>query len=305
MNLNEINYHNLYLKARKFFKGRFFNFLIYLVLLDFAFVFLFPYIFMMVTSVKSQDQLLDMLAKWIPRAFHWENYKLAMTGLDFYRSFANSVFVTAISTFGHILSGSLVAYGFARFKFPGKNILFGIVLFTLIVPAQAVIVPLFIQFNKMRWLDSYMPLIIPTYLGVGLRGGLFIFIFRQFFLGVPYELEEAARIDGVSDLGIYFRIVMPISMSAVLVTGILSMVWHWNDFFEPMMYLKTKAMFLLPMMLPDLTFNLESFMQVADNVNKGVIMAGTFLSVAPILIVYLILQKHFVQSIARTGLTGM
>ncbi|MDC7235864.1 MAG: carbohydrate ABC transporter permease [Spirochaetales bacterium] len=305
MNLNSNTGHYAWLKIKKGFIRNLFNLLVYLILLDFAFVFLFPYIYMTVTSLKSPIQLLDMLAKWIPRELHWDNYTLAVKGLDFGRSFGNSLIVTVLSTIGHVFSASLVAYGFARFRFPGKNILFSIVLFTLIVPAQTVIVPLFIQFNRMRLLDTYFPLILPTYLGVGLRGGLFIFIFRQFFLGVPYELEEAARIDGVSDLGIYFRIVLPISMSAVLVTSILSIVWHWNDFFEPMMYLKTKGKFLLPMMLPNLTFNLESYMQVADNVNKGVIMAGTFLSVMPILVVYLILQRHFVQSIARTGLTGM
>ncbi len=281
------------------------KFFIYLILFDFAFVFLFPYIYMVVSSMKSSVQLLDMLAKWIPKKIHWENYAMALEGLQYGRSFFNSTLVSILSTVGHVISASLVAYGFARFKFPGRDALFIVVLFTLIVPAQSVIVPLFIQFNRMRLLDTYWPLILPTYFGVGLRGGIFIFIFRQFFMGIPKELEDAARVDGLNDLGIYARIVMPITSPAILVTVILSLVWHWNDYYEPVMYLKTKTMFLLPMMLPDLTFNLESMMQVSEEVNKGVIMAGTFLTIMPILLLYLFLQKKFVRSIAQTGLTGM
>lgn len=292
-------------RLKRLFSEGIVKFFIYLILFDFAFVFLFPYIYMVVSSMKSSVQLLDMLAKWIPKSIHWENYQLAFEGLQYGRSFFNSALVSILSTFGHVLSASLVAYGFARFRFPGRNVLFIVVLFTLIVPAQSVIVPLFIQFNRMRLLDTYWPLVMPTYFGVGLRGGIFIFIFRQFFMGIPKDLEDAARVDGLNDLSIYARIVMPITSPAILVTVILSLVWHWNDYYEPVMYLKTKAMFLLPMMLPDLTFNLESMMQVSEEVNKGVIMAGTFMTIMPILLLYLFLQKKFVKSIAQTGLTGM
>lgn len=295
----------LAIKASKKLKNGFFRALLYLVLMSMAFVFLFPYIFMIVTSFKSSIQLLDMLAKWIPRYLHWENYSLAVQGIHFFRSLANSIILTSVTTVGHILSASLVAYGFSRYKFFGRNVLFALVIFSVLVPAQSIIVPLFIQYNRLGWINTYLPLAVPTYFGMGLRGGIFIFIFRQFFLGVPYELEEAARIDGLSEFGIYWRIVMRISTPAVLVAGILSMVWHWNDFYEPSMYLSSQSSFTLPMMLPVLTYNLESFMAVADSVNRGVIMAGTFLSILPVLTVYLILQRRFVASISRTGLTGM
>jgi multiple sugar transport system permease protein len=291
--------------ARRKFLGMAGDAIVYLILFDFAFVFLYPYLYMVITSLKSPVQLMDMLARWIPREIYLDNYPLAWKGLDYVRSLLNSLLVTALSTLGHLLACSFVAYGFARYKFPGRNLLFGLVLFTLIIPSETVIISLYIQYNKLRWLDTYLPLILPTFLAVGLRGGVFIFIYRQFFMGIPYEYEEAARIDGSGDFGIYWRIVLPLTQPAILVTAILSIVWHWNDYFEPSMYIKSKGNFLLPMSLPDLSFNLEQFMQVADAVNRGVIMAGTFMTAMPILVLYIILQRRFIAGIARTGLTGM
>ncbi|AEE95250.1 carbohydrate ABC transporter permease [Mahella australiensis] len=292
-------------KSRSFWSNIIFQIAIYILLLDFAFVFLFPFIYMIITSLKSPTDLLDMAIRWIPKSLYLDNYSMATLALNYWTYLKNSIFVTVLSIVGNILSCSFVAYGFARCKFRGRDMLFLVVLLTLIIPPQTIVVPLFIQYSRMNWINTYLPLIIPTFFGMGLRGGLFVFIFRQFFRGLPYELEDAARIDGCSSFRIYWNIIMPISKPAILVSAILSMVWHWNDYFEPSIYLMSPEKGLLPMILPQMGFNLGQIgYETVEKFNAAVVMAGTFLVVLPLLIVYIILQRQFMEGIERTGLVG-
>jgi len=213
------------------------------------------------------------------------------------------------ATIGHIFSCSMVAYGFARYKFPFRDTLFSMVLLTIIIPTQTLIISLIIIYSKVGWLNTYMSLIVPTFFGFGLRGGLFIFIFRQFFIGLPRELEEAARIDGCNAFKTYLTIVLPVAGSALLVCTILSIVWHWNDYFEPAMYITRPALQLLPSKLPVLYSFMEKSLEQDSMVSevislKGTVMAATFLVIMPILFVYFFLQKKFMESIERSGLIG-
>jgi len=183
------------------------------------------------------------------------------------------------------------------------------VLLTIIIPIQVLIIPYVIMYSRVGWINTYLPLLVPTFFGFGLRGGLFIFIFRQFFSGLPYELEEAARIDGCSSFRTYWNIVLPVAGSALLVCTILSIVWHWNDYFEPAMYIMRPNIHLLPSKLPGLytliTKEITEDMAAADFISQeGIVMAATFLVILPILIVYLFLQKKFMESIERSGLVG-
>jgi multiple sugar transport system permease protein len=228
--------------------------------------------------------------------------------------FKNSLIVTVSATIGHILSCSFIGYGFARYNFKGKHVLFSLVILSLIVPVQTIIVPLYITFSNLKWLNTYLPMIVPSFFGYGLRGGLFIFIFRQFYLGLPTALEDAAKIDGCDFLRTYWNIVLPVVKSAFMVVLVLSVVWHWNDFFEPSIYcFNTPNLTMLPSRLslivnmvnklPDKGLLMKIGYRETENViNSAVLMAGTFLVILPVVVFFAFLQRHFMQGIERTGL---
>lgn len=286
----------------------------YIVLLDLAYVFLYPFMYMIITSLKTNADLYDTTVNWIPRTLKFENYKLAYDAISYKLNVKNSIIYTFFGTIGHLLSCSFIGYGFARYEFRGKRLLFGILLFAIIVPTQAIIVPLFLMYSNMGIINTYLPVVLPTFFGLGLRGGLFVFIFRQFFQGLPKELEDAARIDGCGFLKAYYRIVLPISKAVLLVTLVLSLVWHWNDFYEPEFFAGRPSMQTLPVSLQILIPLLESPARIAQLmrdtgltdmeavINNAVFMAATFMSIAPILVIYMFLQKKFMQGVERTGL---
>jgi multiple sugar transport system permease protein len=219
-----------------------------------------------------------------------------------------------VSTIGHLLACSFIGYGFARYTFPGKKVLFFMVIVALIVPIQTLIVPSYMMYSSLNFLNTYYPLILPTFFGFGLKGALFIFIFRQYYLGLPKELEDAAKIDGCGFLVTYWRIVLPVAESAFLVTIVLSIVWHWNDFYEPSIYATKTALGLLPTRLnslvslvnnpPDGLFESLGVIEDESTINNAVLMAGTFMVVLPVIVSFSFLQKKFMQGIERTGLTG-
>ena len=284
----------------------------YLVLCSLSFVFLYPFITMIVTSFMSDADLINITVKWIPEGLRWSNYKIAIQQLSYKRYLLNSLFISTVGTIGHVLSCSFVGYGFARYKFRLKGLAFAIVILSMLVPIQTIIFPLYMQYSKMGWLDTYLPLLVPTFLGYGLNGAFFIFLFRQFFLGLPKEMEEAARIDGCGALRTFFKIMLPISKSSILVATVLSFVWHWNDYFEPNVYITSLAKQVLPSRLPGLyaLLNTEEAMDLVMEeggftFNNAMLMAGTFLVILPVLIVYAFLQKKFMEGVERSGLTGM
>jgi multiple sugar transport system permease protein len=244
----------------------------------------------------------------------WENYKIAFNTLMYFRTMLNSIIVTSACTLGHITVGAFIGYGFARFRFPGKNTLFFVAIISIIIPIEVLIIPQYINFVRLGWINSYLPVIVPVFLGYGLRGGIFIFIFRQFFLNSPYELEEAAYIDGCGPIATFARIMYPTSNAAILVCSILSIVWHWNDFYEPMIYINSAKLTLLPSMLnmiqsklsdPDYIY-LINMMQLTSNnevvLTYPILMAGVLLVILPVIAIYLFLQKRFMASIERTGI---
>lgn len=287
---------------------------LYLVLFDLAFVFLYPFITMIIDSLKTDADLVNITVKWIPSQLEWSNYKVAFEGLSYLDYLKNSVFVTVVATIGHTFVCAFVGYGFARYKFPGRTVLFLMVILTMLVPTQVLIFPLYIMYSGWDWLDTYLPLLVPCFLGFGLRGGFYVFLFRQFFMGLPYEMEEAARIDGCGPLGTFFRIMLPMSRSSLLVGIVLSFVWHWNDYFEPSIYLtQAPEKALLPSRLPAMYEALNQLASEAENisvsgnvvVNQAVCMASTFLVILPLLVAYMFVQKQFMEGVERSGLTGM
>ncbi len=288
----------------------------YVFLIAMAFIFLFPFLYMIITSLKTNSDLYDLTVNWIPRTLQWENYVVAVKSLKIDLKpggyMWNSVILTVFPTIGHIISCSLIGYGFARFEFPGKKFLFFIVILAFIVPTQTIIVPLYILFSNLGWLNSFLPMIVPTFFGYGLKGALFIYIFRQFYMGLPKDLENAARIDGCGLFKTYLHIVLPVSSSSFMVTLVLSMVWHWNDFYEPAIYNTKSNLRVVPSLLKTLVNlvnnpNEDAFAGLEGTdiaINNAVLMAGTFVVVLPIIIVFAFLQRRFIEGIEKTGITG-
>ena len=288
--------------------------LLYAVLIDLAFLFLYPFLYILITSVKTNRDLLDITVQWIPRSLKWENFSMAIKACNFFSNLKNSAIYTIFGTAGHLLSCAFIGYGFARYRFPGRKLLFLAVLLSIIVPVQTIIIPLYLVYVNMGILGTYLPVILPTFFGFGLRGGLFIFIFRQFFMNLPRELENAAKVDGCGFLRTYVRIVLPIAKPAIVVTLVLSMVWHWNDFYEPGIYAAKPDMYTLPASIQALIPIMESptralsFFSSFDMpnqeavINNAVFMAATLMAILPIILIFAVRQRGFMQGIERTGL---
>ena len=284
----------------------------YILLIGIAFIFLYPFIFMIITSLKSNADLIDPTIGWIPRNLRWENYAMAFKLMSFTKYIGNSVLITLVCTLGHLISCTFVGYGLARFKFKGRGLLFFLVILTIIIPIQTTITPSYIMFANIKWLNTFLPTFVPSFLGLGLKGGLFIFLARNFLLGLPKEMEEAARIDGCSFIGIFFRIVVPIVRPLLLVILVLSLVWHWNDYYEPSLYFKQdmqplstgikELITLSKLTLPELEQRLGRPATDDDIVNTATVMAGSFITLTPLIVMFMFLQKQFIQGVERTGL---
>ncbi len=205
----------------------------------------------------------------------------------------NTVVVTGLSTLGVVFSSSITAFAFARLKFPLRNTLFVIVLGTLMVPAQVTMVPTYILFAHLGWTNSWLPLIVPAWLG----GGAFnIFLLRQFFMGIPFDLDEAAKIDGCSTFGIFWRIMLPLCVPALITVAVFSIVYNWNDLLNPLIYIQDSSKFTLAL-------GLNQFQSLAGD-KTNLMMAAATVVLLPILVLFFAGQKYFIQGIATTGLKG-
>ena len=284
---------------------------IYLLLIGLVFVFLYPFLYMIVTSFKSTADLNDISVKWILNEYRFENYKTAFKALHYSERLFNTLFVVILSVFGHLLACSFVGYGFARYNFPLKKLWFALLLLSIIIPMETIIVPLYILFSRIGLMGSYWTIILPCFLGFGLRGALFVFIFRQFFLSFPKTLEEAAAIDGLGPIKTFFLIALPNARASSLICLVLGIVWHWNDTFEPTMYISKQPDYLLTQMLPNLYSMISNeattaqlLSNTAEIYNNAVVMAATTLVIAPLIVFYILVQSKFMVSIERSGITG-
>ncbi len=289
----------------------------YLLLIGLAFVFIYPFIYMITTSLMSDSDLNSASVNWLPTEIKFENYAIAVDLMNMANYVKNSAIVTVLATFGHIIACSFIGYGFARYNFPLKKFLFILVVLAFIVPTQTIITPLYLTYSRMKWLDTYLPLLVPTFLGFGLRGALYVFLFRQFFLTVPKSLEEAARIDGCGFMMTYWRIVFPLAKATVVVAMVLSVVWHWNDTYESGIYISKSSLAFLPPRLraivtaanatpadqQEMMRNL-GLEDGEDVLNNAVVMAGATIISAPIILFFAFAQRLFMQGIERSGITG-
>ncbi|HKM17031.1 MAG TPA: carbohydrate ABC transporter permease [Limnochordia bacterium] len=280
--------------------------IVMILLIDVALIYVYPILYMLSTMMMSTLDLVDPTIRWIPTELYWDNLAKAFEGLKYWHGLGQTVFIALIATAAQTLSCAVAGYGFARYKFPGKNLLFMLVFLTFIVPPQTIVIPLYLLYRNFGWLNTYYPLIVPEMLGLGLKGSLFIIIYRQFFLGQPQSLEEAARLDGANSLTIFARIMLPLAKPAVLVVSLFSFVWHWNDYYLPSMFISNQDMWSLVRRLQGLQQTLDEIYDVnpygLSTMTEPVRMAGAFLVIVPILVLYFIAQRWFTESIERTGL---
>ncbi|MFY9178141.1 MAG: carbohydrate ABC transporter permease [Caldicoprobacterales bacterium] len=265
---------------------------IYIVLTVTGIVFLLPFIWMLSTSLKPDTQLFVSPPVWIPNPIAWENYYGAITSVPFFTYMRNTLIVASISTFGAVLSTPLAGYSLARIKWRGRETLFIITLAVMMIPAQVTMVPLFIVFSKMDMVGTFLPLILPSFFG----SPFFIFLMRQFFKQLPKDLEDAARIDGCSEFGIYFRIMLPLIQPAILTVALFQFMNSWNDFMGPLIYLNDEKMYTLQL-------GLQQFKQ-AYNTIWNQLMAASVLVALPIIVLYFFVQKSFIQGITFGGIKG-
>ncbi|WJH33896.1 carbohydrate ABC transporter permease [Paenibacillus sp. CC-CFT747] len=280
--------------------------LIYLLLVDVALMYLNPFLYMLSTMFKTTADLLDPTVKWIPTSMEWANLKLAWDGLQFPKALKSSLTISLASAAGQIVVCSLAGYSFARLKFPGRNLLFGLLVFSFLIPPQTLIIPLYVLYRKLDLLGSPMAIIAPALLGHGLRGALFVIIFRQFFSTLPKELEDAALIDGAGPFRVYWKVMVPLAKPAVLVVFLFSFVWHWNETFITGLVLNGSDL-PLSVSLSHLDKVLRGMYggdgtEPSFDLNETIRMAASFLIIMPPLIVYLIAQRWFVEGVERTGL---
>ncbi len=276
--------------------------IVYAVLINVAYLYLNPLIYMISTMFKGTSDLLDPTVRWIPRTLEWGNLKHAWQGLNFPSAFKNSAIISGLGALFHVASCSIAGYAFARFKFPGRNLLFGALLFSFLVPPQTVTIPLYILMRKLELLGTPFAVIGPALFGHGIRGALFVIIFRQFFRTLPKEMDEAARIDGAGAFRIYARVMLPMAKPAILTVFLFSLVWHWNDTF--MSSLMVGNWTPLSLSLTDFNQRLSGTFdgKPSFDLNETVRMAASFLIILPLLIVYSFAQRWFVQGVERSGL---
>lgn len=291
-------------------------------LISVSYVVVYPLIYMISSAFKPPSEALDPSVMWIPKRLSLEGMRVAWEMMEYPRAFLTSITTLIIPGLVEVFTCSLTAYGLARFRFRGKHIIFVLVMVTILVPPQIMIAPLYLQYAHLDFLgilqlignllgtdirpsivDSPLTFLLPSLFGAGLKSGLFIFIYRQFFTGLPRELEEAAYVDGAKPFYTFIHIILPSSGAAILCVLLFSVIWHWNEYDLSTMFMSGN--YPLPYMLT----NVKSMViQHASSYNMAsvliITMAGCILFLTPVLVFYLFAQKRFIQSIARIGIVG-
>ena len=291
-----------------------FNLIRWVLILGICYIIIYPLLTKISSSFMSKRDLFDKTVQWIPRFFTFDNYTTVFEHLKYPEAFLNSFILALLVSILQLFSCTLIGYGFARFDFKGKGLLFGLVIFTLIVPPQMIMIPMYLNFRYftvfglipggINLLGTYWPFILTSITGTGLKNGLFIFIMRQFFKGMPRGLEEAAYVDGAGPFRTFFKIMLPGAIPALVIVFLFSFVWQWNDFFLTNIYLGNET--VLPMMLHGLKYSVEAALDQPISTQYASLLnnTGSLMFMAPLLLLYAFMQKYFVESIERTGLVG-
>lgn len=251
-----------------------------------------PIGWMLITALKERQQIFAWPPVYFPNPIRWENFNIVLNQLPFMRFAANSMLIALLNIVGRVLSCTLVAFSFARMRFPGKNILFMLLLSTLMIPGQVTLLPQFVLFQWLGWVGTYLPLIVPSFFG----NAFFIFLMRQYIMTIPRDLDEAARIDGASTWGVFRRIILPLCVPPIVVIAVLTFLWTWNEFLDPLIYISDYDSYTIQLGL--------NMLKGRYNIEWNLIMAGSLLGVIPPLLLYFVAQKQLIGGIASVGIKG-
>ena len=284
---------------------------VYGLLIIIGFIFIYPILYMISTSFMDRNDLLDSSVKWLPSSFYIQNYIDAAKSMDFWKSLGKGVIIAGVPTLCNVLVGMITGYGFARYEFKLKKLFMAILLFSYILPDQVTMIPTYVLYNDMGILGTIWTFVLPALCGNGINAAIFILIFYSFFKQVPKVLMEAAYIDGAGHFKAFFKIAIPSAVPAIITVFLFSFVWYWNESYLTEMYvqgLATKSEWTnLVIQLKNFDSNFSTRATTGDmatSLNESVRMAATSLSILPLFLMYLVLQRQFIESIDRTGITG-
>lgn len=269
------------------------------LVLGLGLIMIYPLVWMVMSSFKETNTIFTTASQLFPTAQNATtvNYANGWRGFGkatFGRFFLNSLFISVTATIGTVLSSSIVAYGFARMRFPFRGALFAAMLVTMMLPAQVLMIPQYLWYQKLNWVGSYMPLIVPYWFATQ---GFFVYLMVNFIGGIPRDLDEAAKIDGCSTYGIYLRIIMPLIVPALITSGIFSFIWRWDDFLSALLYVNSSAMY-------PASLALKLFGDPSSSSDYGAMFAMSTLSILPVMLIFIFCQKYLVEGIATSGLKG-
>ncbi|SEF89598.1 multiple sugar transport system permease protein [Nonomuraea solani] len=268
--------------------------LIYLALVAGAVPTLLPFVWLVRSALMQDAQMFVAPPEWIPSPFQWNNFSEALTAQPFWLYFVNTVIIAVISVLGTVLTCSIAAFSFSRLRWRGRNVVFALLLSAVMLPYAVTLIPTFVMWQELGALDSFIPLTVPSWFA-GAGGGVFnVFLLRQFFLTIPFELDEAAYIDGASPWRVFWTIVMPLSKPAIVVVTIFTFIGTWNDFLGPLLYLNDEEKYTL-------SLGLASFQSVFLT-QWGYLMAASAAVIAPIIALFFFLQRYFIEGVTLTGI---
>lgn len=271
----------------------------YVLLLTLAIGYVFPLFWMVSSAMKDDSQVYTVPPVWIPNPAYPQNFWYAWNTYNFNLYAFNTIFLFAIPvTIGVTLSSAVVAYGFARIRWPGRDILFTVCLMTMMIPTQVTMVPLFIIFRQLGWVNSFLPLVVPSFFG----SAYFIFMLRQFLRSIPQELSEAARIDGANEWTTMWRVIMPLAKPALVVVALFTFMNAWNDYLGPLIYLQRESLYVLALGIENLRRNITSVGATA--MAYPYLMAVSSIVTLPILLAFFFAQRTFIEGISLTGIKG-
>lgn len=266
--------------------------LLYAFLIVLAILFILPIFYLFMGSFKAESELFRVPFKWLPDKFQFGNFINMFSSIPFFKYLKNTMIIVVCNIVGSLLSCSLVAYGFSRLRWPGRDKVFILVLITMILPYQVTLVPLFLMFTKMKWIGTFLPLTVTCFFG----NPFFIFLLRQFFTGIPQDISEAARIDGAGEFTIFSRLVIPMAKPALTTVAIFAFIRSWNDFLGPLVFLGKDELYTLSLAASMLKSNLDP--------NWSLLLALGAVMILPVLILFFVMQKYFIQGIAMSGIKG-
>ena len=260
-------------------------------------VMIYPLIWMVMSSFKPTNTIFQTAGSLIPETFTFENYINGWKGsakVTFATFFKNSLFISVVATIGTVISSAIVAYGFARFKFKGKKLLFSAMLLSMMLPAQVLMIPQYLWYQKLNWVGSYMPLIVPYFFAIQ---GFFVYLISNFISGIPRDLDEAAKIDGCSYVSIFTKIILPLIKPALVTAGIFSFMWRWDDFLSALLYVNKSAKY-------PVSLALKLFCDPGSSSDYGAMFAMASLSILPSVLIFIFFQRYLVEGISTSGLKG-